>query len=220
MNLQSTVLASLLISLATTVNNPPTSPVPARVDAAIATGKRIMDVVERIEKRLALLPSVDPGKTALPQNGQKRKRKFASPKSDNKEPISQQINMDDKKGLRQDSNKGVFVGDPCPDEIAPSNASLGSGSIEKRPKTTQGSNLRNNTNSSGTPSLQLKAHGKRTSISRAPTTDRPFICSFQGCYSAFKKLHHLKIHKRIHTGERPFKCDFPDCKILFLVWRS
>ena len=42
-------------------------------------------------------------------------------------------------------------------------------------------------------------------------TDRPFVCTFQNCHRAFKRLEHLKRHHRIHTGERPFRCTYPGC---------
>jgi zinc-finger protein CreA/MIG len=41
--------------------------------------------------------------------------------------------------------------------------------------------------------------------------DRPFICKYEGCKRAFKRLEHLKRHNLMHTGERPFKCKYPGC---------
>ena len=77
-----------------------------------------------------------------------------------------------------------------------------SDSVEKIFKATQESDLQNNANSSDTILLRPKLSGKRTPISGTPTTDRPYMCSFQGCHRAFQRSHDLKIHKRIHTGEQ------------------
>ncbi|KAG0437362.1 Zinc finger C2H2 protein [Dictyocoela muelleri] len=41
--------------------------------------------------------------------------------------------------------------------------------------------------------------------------ERPFLCGYNNCTSAFKRLEHLKRHSRIHTGERPFRCNFAGC---------
>ena len=88
-----------------------------------------------------------------------------------------------------------------------------SDSVEKRFKATQESDLQNNASSSDTILLRPKISGKRTSISGTPTTDRPFICSFQGCHRAFQKSHDLKIHKRVHIGESLLN-------VIFLIAKS
>jgi zinc-finger protein CreA/MIG len=41
--------------------------------------------------------------------------------------------------------------------------------------------------------------------------DRPFVCKYEDCKRAFKRLEHLKRHGLMHTGERPFKCKYPGC---------
>lgn len=45
--------------------------------------------------------------------------------------------------------------------------------------------------------------------------ERPFTCNFIGCKKAFKRLEHLKRHKKIHSGEKPFLCTYPGCNKLF-----
>jgi len=44
-----------------------------------------------------------------------------------------------------------------------------------------------------------------------PACDRPYICDYPGCISAFKRLEHLKRHSKVHSGERKYKCTFPGC---------
>ena len=207
MNLPSTVLASLWISFVMTATNPIISHIPTNIypiqvttitgtaTPAIAIGKRIADVIEKIEKRLTSLPSAD-----LKKNDQKRKRKFALPKSGNKESIFQWINM----GNKEDQCMGTSF-----------NASWGLDLIENKSNATQESDLQNNASSSDTILLRPKLSGKRTPISGTPTTDRPYMCSLQGCHRAFQRSYSLEIHKRVHTGEQSFKCDFPNCQKSF-----
>lgn len=45
--------------------------------------------------------------------------------------------------------------------------------------------------------------------------DRPFVCTYKDCKSAFKRYEHLKRHNLMHTGERPYRCRFPGCSKSF-----
>ena len=186
MNLPSTVLASLWISFVMTATNPIISHIPTNIypfqvttitgtaTSAITIGKRIADVIEKIEKRLTSLPNAD-----LKKNDQKRK--FALPKSGNRQSIFQWINM----GNKEDQCMGTSF-----------NASWGLNLIQNKSNATQESDLQNNTSSSSALLLRPKLSGKRTPISGTPTTDRLYMCSLRGCHRAFQRSYSLEIHKR------------------------
>ncbi|KAG1473680.1 hypothetical protein G6F56_000823 [Rhizopus delemar] len=40
---------------------------------------------------------------------------------------------------------------------------------------------------------------------------KPHACDHPNCDKRFRRLEHLKRHRRIHTNEQPFKCNFPGC---------
>lgn len=41
--------------------------------------------------------------------------------------------------------------------------------------------------------------------------ERPFVCSFEGCSSAFALKHHLTRHEKLHTNPKPFECTWLLC---------
>ena len=43
----------------------------------------------------------------------------------------------------------------------------------------------------------------------------PFSCDFEDCEAAFKRKHHLDLHKLLHVDESPLKCDHEDCDAAF-----
>lgn len=43
----------------------------------------------------------------------------------------------------------------------------------------------------------------------ASPEDKRYVC--ETCYKGFRRVEHLKRHKKTHTNERPFACPIPDC---------
>jgi uncharacterized Zn-finger protein len=51
---------------------------------------------------------------------------------------------------------------------------------------------------------------------RTHTGEKPFVCNYPECKSAFAQTDGLVVHKRrTHTGEKPSVCDYPGCKSAF-----
>lgn len=47
-----------------------------------------------------------------------------------------------------------------------------------------------------------------------------FRCNENGCEKAFTASHHLKTHRRTHSGERPYSCSEVDCQRAFSTLHS
>lgn len=47
-----------------------------------------------------------------------------------------------------------------------------------------------------------------------------FRCNENGCEKAFTASHHLKTHRRTHSGERPYICNETDCTRAFSTLHS
>nr|CAB3268026.1 zinc finger protein 76 [Phallusia mammillata] len=44
---------------------------------------------------------------------------------------------------------------------------------------------------------------------------KTFPCDHDNCKKVYSTAHHLKVHKRTHTGEKPFVCKWDNCKKVF-----
>jgi len=55
----------------------------------------------------------------------------------------------------------------------------------------------------------FKTRGHLKDHERAHTNVRPYECSI--CRRSFRRTSTLKVHKRIHSGERPYSCSYPGC---------